>query len=137
MRVCRPGGPIGLANWTPDGFVGRMFRVVGRHVPLPVGLPSPLAWGIGDRLAELFTGADRVDVTERQFHFRFRSASQFFDTFQTYYGPIVRAWEALDTDDRRSLRDELIALADDANRDTTGALTVPSSYLEVVVTRGQ
>lgn len=136
LRVCRPGGRIGLANWTPDGFVGHMFQVIGRHVPPPAGVHSPLAWGTEQRLAELFA-ANGIDVTPRQFQFRFRSASEFFDTFRTYYGPIVRAWNTLDTDGQQSLRDALIALADRANRDTTGALTVPSAYLEVVVTRDQ
>jgi SAM-dependent methyltransferase len=137
LRVCRPHGRIGLANWTPDGFVGRMFRVVGRHAPPPAGVASPLAWGTEQRLAELFADVARIDVTCRQFHFRFRTAAEFFETFKTYYGPILHAWDGLDTDGQQSLRDELIALADSANRDTTGALTVPADYLEVIVTRGR
>jgi SAM-dependent methyltransferase len=134
LRVCRPGGRIGLANWTPTGFVGQMFKIVGQHVPPPAGVPSPLAWGTEDRLQELFGDGADVAVTRRQFTFRFRSAADYFETFKNYYGPLVRAWDALDTDGRTSLRRALIELADGANR-TDGALTVPSDYLEVVATK--
>jgi len=135
IRVCRPGGRIGLANWTPDGFVGRMFGIVGRHVPPPAGVPSPLAWGTEGRLHELFDDVARVEVVRRQFTFRFRSPADYFETFQAFYGPVVQAWKALDAEGRESLRDQLVALAEEANRDTSGSLKVPSDYLEVVVTR--
>jgi SAM-dependent methyltransferase len=135
LRVCRPGGRIGLANWTPDGFVGRMFGVVGRHVPPPAGVPSPLAWGTEERLHELFDRGGRVRVELRRFTFRFRSADEFFDTFRTYYGPTLRAWEALDADGRASFRSAMVALADEAGRHDDGALAIPSDYLEVVVDR--
>jgi ubiquinone/menaquinone biosynthesis C-methylase UbiE len=134
LRVCRPGGRIGLANWTPDGFVGQMFKVVGAHVPPPAGVPSPLAWGTEHRLAELFAG-HRIDVTHKEFQFRFESAEHYFDTFATYYGPLERAWSGLDDAGRWSLREQLTELAHRSNRDTSGALIVPSGYLEVVVTR--
>jgi ubiquinone/menaquinone biosynthesis C-methylase UbiE len=132
-RVCRPGGRIGLANWTPEGFVGSMFKVVGTHAAPPAGVPSPLAWGTEDRLRELFGHAAQINVTRRQFQFRYRSAAHFYDTFATYYGPILRAHHALDNEGRHSLHHQLIALADRANRDTTGALIVPADYLEVVI----
>ena len=135
LRVCRPGGRIGLANWTPTGFVGQMFKIVGQHVPPPAGVPSPLAWGTEDRLDQLFGGAAKVDVAHRHFAFRFRSAEDYFETFKVYYGPLVKAWAALDADGQASLREQLVALADGANRNTTGSLTVDSEYLEVVVTR--
>ena len=134
-RVCCPGGAIGLANWTPEGFVGRMFKIVGAHVPPPAGVPSPLLWGTEDRLAELFDGVGTVDVGRRAFTFRFRSSAEWFDTFRCYYGPLVRAWEALDEPGQASMRSELIDLAETANRGH-GALTVDSEYLEVVVRRG-
>jgi hypothetical protein len=134
VRVCRPGGRIGLANWTPEGFVGQMFRIVGQHVPPPAGVPSPLAWGTEERLRELFGGQADVATARRTFAFRYRSAGDWFDTFRTYYGPLVRAWDALDTDGQESFRGQLVALADGANRSTTGALTVESDYLEIVVT---
>jgi SAM-dependent methyltransferase len=135
LRVCRPGGKIGLANWTPEGFVGQMFKIVGAHVPPPPGVPSPLAWGTEKRLEALLGGGADVAVTRRHFQFRFRSAADYFETFKTYYGPLVKAWGALDVAGQQSLRDQLVALAEDHNRNTNGALTVPSEYLEVVATR--
>ena len=136
VRVCRPdGGRIGLANWTPEGFVGQMFKIVGQHVTPPAGVPSPLAWGTVDRLGELLGADADVEVTRRLFNFRFRTATDFFDTFRTYYGPIVKAWAALDEDGQASLRDQLVALADGANRADGDTLIVPSEYVEVVATR--
>ncbi|MEO5840095.1 MAG: class I SAM-dependent methyltransferase [Acidimicrobiales bacterium] len=132
VRVCRPGGTIGLANWTPEGFVGRMFKIVGAHVPPPVGVPSPLAWGTEAALGDLLGSRTRIEVTRRHFVFRYRSASEFFDTFKAYYGPVLKAWGALDETGRDSFSRQLIALADECNRSTNGALTVPSEYLEVV-----
>ncbi|MEY2460140.1 MAG: hypothetical protein QOG30_1970 [Acidimicrobiaceae bacterium] len=135
IRVCRPGGRIGLANWTPEGFVGQMFKIVGQHNPPPAGIPSPLAWGTEDRLEQLFGADAKVDVARRHFSFRFRSAEDYFETFKAYYGPLVKAWAALDADGQASLRQQLVALADGANRNTNGSLTVSSEYLEVVATR--
>jgi hypothetical protein len=135
LRVCRPGGRIGLANWTPEGYVGRMFKIVGAHVPPPPGVPSPLAWGTDDRLRSLFADAADVHTIRRDFVFRFRSATDWFDTFKSYYGPLVKAWAALDDAGRDSLRQQLLGLAEDANRQPGGALIVPAEYLEVVVTR--
>ena len=134
-RVCRPGGRIGLANWTPEGFVGRMFKIVGAHVPPPAGVPSPLLWGTEDQLDALFGSAAKVEVERKDFVFRYRSADDFFDTFRDYYGPVHKAWEALDEDGRESFRSQLTALCDECNRSTTGALAVPSEYLEVVAHR--
>ncbi len=137
VRVCRPGGRIGLANWTPDGFVGQMFKIVGQHAAPPAGVPSPLAWGTEDRLHDLLGADATVEITRRQFTFRFRSAADYVETFTTYYGPLVRAWAALDAAGQASLRGQLVALADGANRRTDGALAVPSDYVEVVATRRQ
>ncbi|MEO8692335.1 MAG: class I SAM-dependent methyltransferase [Acidimicrobiales bacterium] len=132
VRVCRPGGTVGLANWTPEGFVGRMFKIVGAHVPPPAGVPSPLAWGTEAGLDDLLGSRTRIEITRRHFVFRFRSAAELFDTFKTYYGPVLRAWGALDEPGRESFSRQLIALADECNRATNGALAVPSEYLEVV-----
>ena len=135
LRVVRPGGKVGLANWTPEGFIGQMFKIVGAHVPPPAGVASPLQWGTEARVEELL-GAEMDVVTERKhFTFRYRSAAEFFETFITYYGPTLKAWGALDDDGRRSFRDQLVALADGANRNADGALSVDSEYLEVVATR--
>jgi ubiquinone/menaquinone biosynthesis C-methylase UbiE len=133
VRVCRPGGRIGLANWTPEGFVGQMFKIVGAHVPPPAGVPSPLQWGTEARLQELFGDRADVAVTRKMFTFRYRSAEHWFETFREFYGPTFKAWGALDGDGQESFRSQLIALADGANR-TSGALSVDSEYLEVVAT---
>ena len=135
LRVCRPGGRIGLANWTPEGFIGHMFRIVGAHVPPPAGVPSPLAWGTEARLADLLGGESDVQVTRRRFVFRYRSPEHFVDTFKTYYGPVERAWQAMDAAGRESFATQLGALCAEHNRATDGTLAVPSEYLEVVAAR--
>lgn len=135
VRVVRPGGRIGLSNWTPEGFVGQMFKIVGQHVPPPEGLPSPLRWGT-DAGVDALLGADcDVDVERRSFSFRFPSAEAYFETFRTFYGPVVKAMAALDDAGRTSLRNQLVKLAHAHNRDQNGALTVDAEYLEVVATR--
>lgn len=133
VRVCRPGGCIGLANWTPDSFVGHMLRTVGRYVPPPAGLPSPLEWGVTARVGELLGPEARsVDATERTYVFRYRSAHAWLDVFRTYYGPFVDAFAALDSDSQRALAGELVTLAEEHNPSTDGTLRVPSTYLEIV-----
>jgi SAM-dependent methyltransferase len=131
VRVCRPGGRIGLANWTPDGFVGQMFKIVGAHVPPPAGVPSPLQWGTEAALEDRLAGAD-VRVTRKHFTFRYRSARDWFETFRDYYGPTVKAWDALDDAGRASFEEQLVALATGANRAGNGSLAVDAEYLEVV-----
>lgn len=135
VRVVRPGGRIGLANWTPEGFVGQMFKIVGQHNPPPAGVPSPLQWGTDAHL-EALLGADcHLAVTRRLFAFRFRSAEHYFETFKDYYGPLVKAWAAQDDAGKESLRSALVALADQHNRDANGGLIVDSEYVEVVATK--
>ncbi len=135
IRVARPGGRVGLANWTPEGFVGQMFRIVGEHVPPPAGVPSPLQWGTEAGVEALLGAECDVEVTRRTFTFRYRSADDFFDTFGAFYGPIVKALAALDEAGRSSLRGQLVALADGHNRNEDDALSIDSEYLEVVATR--
>jgi len=135
LRVCRPGGLIGLANWTPEGFIGQMFKIVGQHVPPPAGVPSPLAWGTEAQLDRLLGDQASVEVTRRHFVFRYRSPADFVETFRTFYGPVLRAWDTLDDDGRSSFRGQLIALLEVHNRATNGTLAVPSEYLEVVARR--
>jgi len=132
-RVCRLGGRIGLTNWTPAGFIGQMFKIVGAHVPPPAGIRSPLQWGTEDRLRELFDGC-QVAAATRQFVFRYRSASDWLETFRTYYGPTLKAFGAVEADEAAALESELLALAAQHNTATDGTLRVPSDYLEVVVT---
>jgi len=133
VRVCRSGGRIGLTNWTPAGFIGQMFRIVGRHVPPPAGVPSPLLWGTDDRLAELFSGHEFATTT-RDFIFRYRSPQDWLDTFRTYYGPTLKAFAALDEAGASAFEAELLEHAAAHNTATDGTLRVPSAYLEVVVT---
>ncbi len=135
LRVCRPGGRIGLANWTPEGFIGQLFKIVGGHVPPPAGVPSPLGWGTDAKLDELLGAQAQVEVARRHYVFRYRSAEDFFDTFTTYYGPTLRAWGALDDPGRQSFRSALLALAEEHNRAGATSLAVPSEYVEVVAHR--
>jgi ubiquinone/menaquinone biosynthesis C-methylase UbiE len=135
LRVTRPGGRIALASWTPDGFVGQMFRVVARYVPPPPLLASPLLWGTGRHLAELFggrvTGAYSI---ERVCTFRFASAEEYVALFRRWYGPTLKAFEALGSGEQRKLAADLAALARDHDVHRTGDVAVPSTYLETVLT---
>jgi ubiquinone/menaquinone biosynthesis C-methylase UbiE len=135
VRVCRPGGRIGLANWVPDGFVGAMLRAVGQHVPPPPGVRSPAEWGTEARLDEFFGATGTVATTRRDYVFRAPSVTDWVDTFTSCYGPIVTALGALDDDGRAGLRDALHALATQHNTATDGSLRIPGAYLEVVVTK--
>ncbi len=132
LRVVRVGGAIGLANWTPDGFIGQLFRTLGKHLPPPAGLRSPALWGTEARLKELFPG-QWVQATVRTFTFRYRSAAHWLDVFRTWYGPTNRAFAALDAAGRIALEADLLALAGQHNRGGPDTLIVPSSYLEVVI----
>jgi hypothetical protein len=122
-----------MANWTPDGFIGAMFRVVGRLVPPPVGVKPASLWGTRERLAELFPAhvAD-LRVTERTFNFRYRSPEHFVGIFRTYYGPVLRAFAALPEERRGELERDLLALLERFNTATDGTLVAPAAYLEVV-----
>lgn len=135
-RVTRPGGRIGLANWTPDGFIGQMFKVLGRHVPPPAGVQPPALWGTEAHLLELFgDDAAAIDVTERVFTFRYRSGAHFVDVFRSWYGPIHKAFAALGEDGGPALEHDLIELVDRFSRGGSDAMTVPGTYLEAVITR--
>ncbi|MEV4637524.1 methyltransferase domain-containing protein [Actinoplanes sp. NPDC049548] len=135
-RVCRSGGTIALANWTPDGFIGDLFRTVGRRVPPPPGLRAPVEWGHEPRLRELV--GDRVrdlSVTRREFVFRFPTPEDFADYFRTHYGPTLKAFEALSEDDGKLLHADLVELAEQYNVATDGTAKIPSAYLEVLAIR--
>jgi ubiquinone/menaquinone biosynthesis C-methylase UbiE len=135
IRVVRPGGRIGMANWTPDGFLGDLFRVMGRFVPPPSGLRSPMSWGSRTRVADLF-GASAADITaeRRIFNFRYESADHWIDFFRTFYGPTHKAFAALDQDRQEQLRTALRSLLGEWDVNRGGPLVVPAEYLEVVVT---
>lgn len=136
LRVCRRGGRIGLANWTPHGFVGALLRVVGRHVPPPAGLPSPSLWGKREHVAELF--GDKVsslEVQHRDFNFRYESPAHFIDTFRKYYGPTHKAFAALDESGQAALTRDLEALLREHDRGGGDSLVVPADYLEIVAVR--
>lgn len=136
IRVCRPGGKIGLANWTPDGFIGQLFRTIGAHVAPPAGARSPALWGTQARMTELFQPhASSVKTASRNFVFRYRSPEHWLDVFKTYYGPVLKTFAALDPYRQASLQRDLVALIDRFNRADDGTMVVPSEYLEVVVTR--
>ncbi|HEX7328483.1 MAG TPA: class I SAM-dependent methyltransferase [Casimicrobiaceae bacterium] len=136
MRVLRPGGRIGMANWTPAGFIGRLFKVVGAHVPPPAGLVSPALWGSEAHVAGLFgTEAARIRAERRVFNFRYRSPAHWVQVFRDYYGPTHKAFAALDTARQGALERDLIALLDESNTAGSASLVVPGEYLEIVVTK--
>jgi SAM-dependent methyltransferase len=138
LRVCRHGGTIALASWTPDGFIGELFRMVAAHVPPPAGLRSPMLWGTEAHLRNLFGDAIcSLEVEERTFTFRFRSPEEFVDFFRTWYGPTLKAFAALEGEARDALQQDLVALATRHDRlSGASAVAIPATYLEAVaVTR--
>ncbi len=136
IRVCRPGGKIGMANWTPDGFIGQLFKTIGKHVPPPAGAKSPALWGTRARLDEMF-GAHvaSIKAAERHFVFRYRSPEHWLEVFKTFYGPTLKAFGALPPDGQKALERDLLSLIDQFNRSGDRTMVVPSEYLEVVITR--
>jgi SAM-dependent methyltransferase len=137
LRVCKPGGKIGLANWTPDSFIGQLFKTIGRYVPPAPGVQSPASWGTRARIDELFgKGAARIECSSRQFTFRYLSPGHWIEVFRTYYGPFNKACAALDTEKQAAFIDDVLALLKRDNRATDGTLVLPSEYLEVIVERG-
>ncbi len=136
LRVCRPGGKIGLTNWTPDSFVGRWFLTIAQHVPAPPGLPSPTRWGTETGLAEIF--GDRIAIlqcTRRSFYFRYRSAQHWLEYFRDYFGPTRRAFEALDPAGRERLSQDLIELVGLFDQSCDQSMVAPGDYLEVVAVK--
>ena len=136
LRVCRPGGRIGLANWTPGGFVGQMFKTIGKQLPPPAGMKSPALWGTWEWVEKAFRAdAAALAAEPRHFVFRYRTPEHFLDVFRRYYGPMLKAFEALDTRGRAALSRDIIELIGTFNRATDGTMVVPGEYLEVVVTK--
>jgi ubiquinone/menaquinone biosynthesis C-methylase UbiE len=133
-RVCRPGGKIGLANWTPASFIGSVFKAIGKYIPPAPGVKSPALWGDKAHLESLFGPKASVAVQSRNFNFRYKSPKHWVDMFRTYYGPVVKAFAALDQKAREGLEADLYRLLDEFNVARDGTLVAPSEYLEVVVT---
>jgi SAM-dependent methyltransferase len=135
-RVCKSGGKIGLANWTPDGFIGQLFKTLGKHVAPPAGVKSPALWGTKARLEELFKGqASAIGIEPRAFVFRYRSSMHFLDVFRTYYGPVLKAFATLGAGAQTALERDILALVGQFNRSGDGTMVVPSDYLEIVIVR--
>ena len=135
LRVCRSGGKIGMANWTPDGFIGQLFKTLGKHVTPPAGVKSPALWGTRARLDEMFGNGGEIDAQPRMFVFRYRSPEHWLEVFKTFYGPMLKAFAALDAAKQDALRNDLLALVRQFNRANDGTMAVRSEYLEVVITR--
>jgi ubiquinone/menaquinone biosynthesis C-methylase UbiE len=134
LRVCKSGGQIGLANWTPDGFIGQVFKTLGKYLPAPAAAQSPLRWGTRTRLTEMFGSAATWIKTEpRHFNFRYRSAEHFLDVFKTFYGPMLKAFAALDKLNQTRLEKDLYQLIARMNKAGDDTMVVPSEYLEVVI----
>ena len=135
MRVLRPGGRLGMANWTPSGFIGRLFKVIGAHVPPPAGLQSPALWGTESHLVELFGPRSAAMRIERRiFNFRYRDAAHWLQVFRDWYGPTHKAFAALDADGQARLERDITALLEEFNTAGSDSLVVPGEYLEVVIT---
>jgi ubiquinone/menaquinone biosynthesis C-methylase UbiE len=135
-RVCKHGGKIGLANWTPEGFIGQLFKTLGKYLPPPAGAKSPALWGTEARLKEMFgASATSIKAERRNFNFRYRSPEHFLDVFKSYYGPMLKAFAALDATNQQALRNDLLALIARMNRADDGTMVVPAEYLEVVITK--
>ncbi|HEY6858772.1 MAG TPA: class I SAM-dependent methyltransferase [Pseudolabrys sp.] len=134
LRVCKSGGQIGLTNWTPDGFIGQMFKTLGKYLPPPAAAKSPLLWGTRARLTELFGPASTWIKTEpRHFNFRYRSAEHFVEVFRAYYGPMLKAFSALEVSQQKRLEKDLHDLIARMNKAGDGTMVVPSEYLEIVI----
>ena len=136
VRVCKSGGRIGLANWTPEGFIGNLFRTIGKYLPPPSGVKSPAVWGTREWVQTTFGNtASAVTTGSRHFNFRYRSAQHFLDIFRTYYGPVLKAFAALEETGRKALARDIIELVGRFNTSGDETMAVPSEYLEVVITK--
>jgi SAM-dependent methyltransferase len=136
LRVCKPGGRIGLASWTPDGFIGQLFRMLGKYIAPPSGVRSPALWGTRARLDELFaTRTASISAEPRMFVFRYRSPLHWIEIFKTFYGPMLKAFEALGPEAQDDLTRDLQALIGDFNRARDGTMIVRSEYLETIITK--
>jgi ubiquinone/menaquinone biosynthesis C-methylase UbiE len=137
IRVVRPGGRIGMANWTPEGFIGRLFKIIGSHVAPPAGVRSPALWGTEAHLVSLFgPRAGNIKVERKLFSFRYRSAAHFVQVFRDFYGPAHKAFGALDAGGQVALERDILALLNELDVGKGRGLVVPSEYAETVITVG-
>lgn len=136
LRVVRSGGRIGMANWTPEGFIGQLFRVVGAHVPPPAGLQSPALWGSEPHIVELFGHrATDISCVRRTFNFRYRSPEHWLEVFRECYGQVLKAYAMLDPEGQAKLTEDIADLLKHLNVVGENSLVIPGEYLEVVVTK--
>lgn len=135
LRVCRPGGKIGLANWTPEGFIGQLFKNIGKYVPPAPGVKSPALWGTKAHLDALFGAHATVAAESRHFTFRYKSPRHMLEIFRGYYGPVLKAFAAIDAAAQQGLEKDLLALFDSFSTAKDGTLVAPSEYLEVIITK--
>lgn len=136
IRVCKSGGKIGLANWTPEGFIGQLFKTIGKYAPPPAGAKSPALWGARTRIAELFEDhASAVKSARRNFMFRYRSPEHWLEIFRTYYGPVLKTFAALEPAAQSTLERDLKTLINQFNFSGDESMVVPGEYLEIVITR--
>ena len=133
FRVLKPGGKIGMANWTPDSFIGGLFKTLGRYVPPAPDLSSPALWGTSDRLQELFPNAITIECTEQQYSLRYPSAQHWVTTWREIYGPLQKAFSTLSDELANDLTEDLLQLIATHNRADDGTMVVPSTYLQVIV----
>ncbi|MEO1535858.1 MAG: class I SAM-dependent methyltransferase [Planctomycetota bacterium] len=133
MRVCKPGGTIGMANWTPDSFVGRLFKIISKHTSAPAAAPKPPVWGTASWLEETFADAQDIVMAPKLFNFYHRSPGAFVEFFRTWYGPTQRVFASLDEQGQAALERDFLELIRDCNTATDGTMRVPSEYLEVIV----
>lgn len=136
QRVVKPGGKIGMANWTPESFIGQLFKTIGKHVPPPAGVNSPALWGSRAWVDETFGGNCNVaSFRLKNFMFRYRSAEHFLEFFRTFYGPMQKAFDALDADGQAALRGDILALIKKFDISTNDSLCISSEYAEMIVER--
>lgn len=134
--MCRPGGRIGLANWTPESFVGQLFKTIGKYIPPAPGVKSPALWGTKARLEEMFgKSAKAIRTTGRAYSFHYRSPEHWIEVFRAYYGPMNKTYGALDAQKRAAFTKDVLALLERDNRSGDGTLVMPAEYLEVVIER--
>lgn len=136
-RVCRPGGVIAMANWTPGGFIGQMFKITSAHVPPPPGMPAPVLWGVAETVRERFgEGISKLDTRLQKVTWVFPfSPADVVEHFRLYYGPAQKALGSLDEEKGAALRKDLEQLYTTHNEATDGTTRVEAEYLEVVAVR--